>query len=163
MFDEISLEYWKNHRERVRLSKSYRCAHNGYVYGDDKKKIGEMSEDVVIKYEKQRLNELGHYDYANKIEHSSVTRGDGLGYDLVSYQEDGNKIYIEVKTTKQNNPAGFYLSKKELSAANEKYLQGEQYRLYRVYNLNVHQGTGDLVIYEPPFTSDNYSMEPENW
>lgn len=128
-----------------------------------KKRIGDIGEELVVKFERQRLEDAGHSDYASSIEHSSVEVGDGLGYDIVSYQEDGGKIYIEVKTTKQNKPAGFYLSKKEKSVADEMYFQGKQYKIYRVYNLNPHRGTGDLVIYEPPFTSDRYSMEPENW
>ena len=74
-----------------------------------KKRIGDMGEDVVIMYETQRLKNSAHSDYADLIEHSSVIIGDGLGYDIVSYQEDGSKIYIEVKTTKQNKPNGIKL------------------------------------------------------
>ena len=130
---------------------------------ESNKKIGDMGEEVVIMYETQRLIDAGHSDYSKQIEHSSVTIGDGLGYDIVSYQEDGTKFYIEVKTTKHNKPADFYLSKNEKSVADNKCNQGEIYKIYRVYNLNILKGTGDLVIYEPPFTKEKYSMEPENW
>lgn len=57
-------------------------------------------------YERERLIGVNKTDLANKIEHSAAIKDDGLGYDLISFDVDGSKIYIEVKATKQNKPRG---------------------------------------------------------
>lgn len=77
-----------------------------------KKRIGDIGEQLVLLYEQQRLIRNNKAELAKKIEHSSAIYGDGLGYDLISYDVFGNKIYIEVKATRQNTLGNFYLSKK---------------------------------------------------
>ena len=78
-----------------------------------------------------------------KIEHNALT-DDTLGYDITSYDENGEQIYIEVKTTTANRIDGFYLTANEIDKA-DRY--GEKYRLYRVYNLNVKNKTYDVEIF----------------
>lgn len=129
----------------------------------EKKKIGDLGEAIVLDYERQRLTTMGSLDLAKKIEHSAQKKGDGLGYDIMSYSSTGKPLYIEVKTTKQNKPADFFLSKKEKAVANQMYMDDQRYRIYRVYNLNLFTGKGDLIIYEPPFDENRYNLEPENW
>ena len=87
----------------------------------EKKRVGDVGEAMVLNYEKKRLMDAGKSELAEKVEHVSVTQGDGLGYDIKSYQEDGTPLYIEVKTTKQNIKADFYLSKREKNVANLMY------------------------------------------
>lgn len=128
-----------------------------------KKQIGDIGEQIVLLYEQQRLINSNKAELAKKIEHSSAIKGDGLGYDLISYEVSGDKIYIEVKATRQNTSGNFYLSKKEKQVAQDLYEKGEKYKIYRVFNIDLRKGTGDLVIYEPPFSEDKYCMEPENW
>lgn len=128
-----------------------------------KKKIGDFGEKLVLNYEKDALLAAGRKDLAGKVEHSSVVTGDGLGYDIQSFFPDGTPKYIEVKTTKQDKPAEFYLSKKEKKVADQMFRDGKKYLIYRIYGLNIHTGKGSLVIYEPPFDDTNYDMEPENW
>jgi len=95
--------------------------------------IGLIGEKYVVTYEKQQLKELNLPSLANKVEHVSVTKGDGLGYDVLSFNADGTKKYIEVKTTSSSDPRQpFYLSSNELSFAK---LASSQYFLYRVYDL----------------------------
>ena len=43
------------------------------------------------------------------------------------------------------------------------YDEGKCYKIYRLYNIDLRKGVGDLIIYEPPFSEEKYSMEPENW
>ncbi|GMQ55829.1 hypothetical protein AN1V17_02210 [Vallitalea sediminicola] len=43
------------------------------------------------------------------------------------------------------------------------YKEKKNYKIYRVYNLNVHTGKGDLIIYDPPFDEIQYNLEPQNW
>ena len=43
---------------------------------------------------------LGRPDLAEKVIHVSQIEGDGAGYDIKSFHEDGTVKYIEVKTTR---------------------------------------------------------------
>ena len=61
--------------------------------------------------------------------------GDGLGFDILSYEEvDGILIekYIEVKGTKGGIKSDFYLSRNELEFSKE---YQDKFYLYRVFNL----------------------------
>ena len=128
-----------------------------------KKKIGDLGEAIVIDYERKRLIEEGRKDLALRIEHSSIVKGDGIGYDIQSYLADGTELYIEVKTTKQNKVSDFYLSKKEKAVADKMYSEKKHYLIYRIYNLNEKKGTGELAIFDPPFDNEKYVMIAENW
>ena len=45
----------------------------------------------------------------------STEEGDGLGYDVLSFFEDGREKYIEVKSTTQSLQSPFYISNNELN------------------------------------------------
>lgn len=97
------------------------------------KQIGSLGEELVVEEEQRLLESLGRQDLADSVEHSSQSIGDGLGYDIKSYNLDGTPKYIEVKTTTQSANADFYISTRELAAA-ERYK--ENYIIYRVYDLD---------------------------
>lgn len=128
-----------------------------------RKRIGDLGESIVLNYEMNRLIDSGRCDLASRVEHTSREKGDGYGYDIKSFTNDGKELYIEVKATKQNRSADFYLSKKEKEVANEMFASGKAYLIYRVFKLNERNGTGELAIYSPPFDDDRYDMQPENW
>ncbi|WP_273706584.1 MrcB family domain-containing protein [Leuconostoc mesenteroides] len=93
--------------------------------------IGFLGEKIVLKYEKNRLS--NDPDLSQRIEHVSQTKGDGLGYDILSFDSQGNEIFIEVKTTTQGKNTPFYMSSNEVSFANK---HPDNYFLYRVYNFS---------------------------
>jgi hypothetical protein len=62
--------------------------------------LGQAGEELVLRYEHERLWRAGHKALADRIEHVSKTQGDGLGYDVLSYEERGEPRLIEVKTTR---------------------------------------------------------------
>ncbi len=128
-----------------------------------RRRIGDLGEAIVLDYERDRLRSLGLQELAMQIEHTSKVRGDNCGYDIASFTKDGTPLFIEVKTTKQNKAADFYLSRNECLIGNQFLAEGKLYRIYRIYNLNPSTGTGDMVIYKPPFDDDHYVMQPENW
>ena len=64
------------------------------------------------------------------MEHSSVIRGDGLGYDIRSFDADGAEMFIEVKTTRLHNDTPFFVSSGEVAASKT---WGEAFYLYRLY------------------------------
>lgn len=106
-----------------------------------KKTVGTLGEILVYNDEVDRVADLG---VAKEVDHKAVTEGDGLGYDILSYDDQGNKIYIEVKTTESNKPEGFYLTPKEKTVCES---NPAAYKLYRVYNLNKSAGTYNVEVY----------------
>jgi hypothetical protein len=65
--------------------------------------------ELVLKLEQYRLA-AGLDSLAAKVEHVSRTRGDGLGFDVLSFDEQGKERYIEVKTTAFAKETPFFVS-----------------------------------------------------
>jgi hypothetical protein len=93
--------------------------------------LGSAGEDLVMRYEAQRLRAAGSRVLANRIEHVSTVKGDGAGFDILSFETDGRERFIEVKTTAYIAETPFYVSRNELSFSTE---QAERFRLYRLFN-----------------------------
>lgn len=96
--------------------------------------LGLMGEKFVISYEKERLSTSGNSSLADKIEHISQTEGDSAGFDILSF-DDGGEKFIEVKTTKMGKEAPFYFTRNELKFSEE---YPDRYNLYRVFNFKYH-------------------------
>lgn len=98
------------------------------------RKLGRAGEDFIVQRERWYLRSQGRTDLAEKVEWVSDTRGDGLGYDILSFDPaTGAEIYIEVKTTNCGQDFPFYASQGEVDASTE---LGSRYRLYRVFNFS---------------------------
>lgn len=95
------------------------------------RELGLNGELAVIKNEKKYLIDNNREDLAEKIEHISQTKGDGAGYDILSYDLNGNKRYIEVKTTAKDENHFFFITDNEIEFSKE---NADNYSLYRVYN-----------------------------
>ena len=93
--------------------------------------LGEEGEKLVIAYEQWRLRRAGKENLADRIEWISKNIGDGTGYDILSKNVNGTDRYVEVKTTKLSKETPIYLTKNEISFANNKT---KEFFLYRVYN-----------------------------
>lgn len=102
-------------------------------------------------------------ELAKQIEHTSQEVGDNEGYDIKSFTEQGELLYIEVKSTEQNHDGGFYISQNEITVANKMQQQKKNYRIYRLYNINKRKGEAHLKIYEPPFDTGRYVMKVMSW
>lgn len=99
--------------------------------GKRDKKLGDAGEEFVVHYEKAKLIKLDRPDLAERVVWASEEIGDGLGYDISSFDSEGEPIQIEVKTTRSGLKSPFYISPTELEAS-EDFAKG--YRLYRVFN-----------------------------
>ena len=119
-----------------------------------KKNIGTLGERIVLAYENAVLKEN---NIGKVAEHVADTIGDGLGYDIKSYDLNGEEIHIEVKTTKSNMTDSFYMSKREMEESNNR---DYKYKIYRVYNLNETLNRADIIIYDGGITEDQYQIEP---
>lgn len=125
-------------------------------------KVGYLGEILVYKLEKKRLEQANKLELSEKVEQVSQKQGDGLGYDILSYTDAGEPIYIEVKTTKGDIDTPFYLSQNELNAS-VKY--GDRYRLYRIYNImdnyKFYVVSGDLTD-KLDLSAQSYRAMPRN-
>ena len=74
---------------------------------------------------------LGMHALADKVVWVSQKLGDGYGYDILSFDESGEKILVEVKATKGGKTSRFYLSANELEVSREK---PERFLIYRLYD-----------------------------
>jgi hypothetical protein len=96
-------------------------------------KLGRSGEELVLEYEKWRLNNIGFSKLADRVEWISQTQGDGSGFDILSRNYDGSDKYIEVKTTKLSKDTPFFFTINELQFSIE---HKERYYLYRVFNFD---------------------------
>lgn len=121
-------------------SKQFRAFRRDFEQDEARnREIGLAGEKLVLENEKKRLVALGKPHLATKVEHVSLIRGDGLGYDILSYSPSGEKIFIEVKTTTGGESTPFYISPNELKFSE---LNAANYKLVRVYDFDVVTGSG---------------------
>ncbi len=92
--------------------------------------LGAAGELFVMELEHRRLWEAGARHLAERVEHVAQTQGDGLGYDISSFDPDGSERLIEVKTTSFGAMTPFFASKREVAVSVER---AEQFRLYRLF------------------------------
>lgn len=97
--------------------------------------LGQAGELLVMAYEARRLHELGAKTLASRIEHVSARRGDGAGFDILSFESDGRERFIEVKTTAYVAETPFYVSGNELAFSTE---QSGAFHLYRLFEFRQH-------------------------
>ncbi|MBV5298665.1 MAG: DUF3883 domain-containing protein [Rhodoferax sp.] len=92
--------------------------------------LGLAGEEFIVLFEHWRLVELGQHGLADKVENVAQTKGDGLGYDVLSFESDGKERLIEVKTTTFGRDTPFFVSGSELALS-----QGaqDQFHLYRLF------------------------------
>jgi hypothetical protein len=96
--------------------------------------LGTAGELFVLNFERARLISLGKERLAEKVEHTSQTRGDGAGFDILSYEETGADRLIEVKTTKYGRETPFFVSRNELAVSES---EASRYYFYRLFGFNV--------------------------
>ena len=106
-------------------------------------KLGQLGENAVVAYEKDRLAQKGLKELADKVYNVAQEEGDGAGYDIRSYFENGEEFYIEVKTTTGGIDQPFYISQNELLFSEQ---NADKYRLYRIYNFDRKKATGQLYV-----------------
>ena len=93
--------------------------------------LGEAGERFILEYERKKLLNAGQGRLADRVSWVSKEIGDGLGYDIVSFDENGTEIFLEVKTTTGGKATPFFVSNNEVAVSEEKCAL---YRLIRVYD-----------------------------
>lgn len=92
--------------------------------------LGAAGEEFVLNFERARLLRAGRESLAGKIEHTSKVRGDGDGFDILSFEESGRERLIEVKTTKYGRETPFFVTRNELVVSETR---ADLYHLYRLF------------------------------
>lgn len=126
-------------RRKVQLKKI-----NWEQLSNYKNNIGLCGEELVLLSEKNKLIKYEMYEYLTRIEHVSQTRGDGLGYDIISFDREGNQIFIEVKSTNKDLKSDIFFTSNELLQMES---LGNNYYLYRVYDLNLESKSCEIEIF----------------
>ena len=99
-----------------------------------KKETGSRGEEIVKKAEEKKLINLGMNDKAKLV--SIVSSDNTLGYDVKSFNEFGEEIHIEVKSTKGNGKNyKFYITQNEL----EKNNNDSTHTIYLVTAVSTHK------------------------
>ncbi|MEO7200421.1 MAG: DUF3883 domain-containing protein [Dokdonella sp.] len=93
--------------------------------------LGLAGELFVLELEARRLYAEGKRVLSERVEHVAVSQGDGLGYDILSFERDGRERLIEVKTTAFGELTPFYVSRNEIARSK---VDADKYRLYRLFD-----------------------------
>lgn len=116
----------------------------------ENKRLGDLGELWVMKYEIEKLKKANKHNLISQIKHTSKDSGDGTGFDIQSFDREGNKIFIEVKTTKGRQNSTFFITRNELERSK---IEKHNYYLYRLYNYNEKEHTADLLIINGDLTN----------
>lgn len=93
--------------------------------------LGKRGEEFVVEFERKRLHDSGRRDLAQRIEWTAQTRGDGAGYDVQSFDEEGTTRLIEVKTTGLGKYFPFNVTVNEVRCSQAR---PHEFQLYRLFN-----------------------------
>jgi hypothetical protein len=118
--------------------------------------LGRLGEEIVFNHERRRLSEAGYSKLADKVEWTARDKGDGVGYDILSFRTDGAPRKIEVKATNGPRTTPFFLTRTEREVSRE---EPDVWRLYRVHDLSSSPG---LFVLPPPLEA-SVRLEPEAW
>jgi hypothetical protein len=116
-------------------------------------KIGKLGEAYVYELEKKYLKDTV---YESRIDATKAIN-EKNGYDILSYDLDGNEVFIEVKTTIKEE-ADFFISQNELNVAKSCFDKGRLYHVYRVSN--VMSELIKVEIIKNIFDSSKYEILP---
>jgi hypothetical protein len=92
--------------------------------------LGRAGEVFVLRFERARLIRAGRHALADRVEHVSVTQGDGAGFDVHSFEPNGRDRLIEVKTTAYGKETPFFVSRNEVAVSRRR---AEHFHLYRLF------------------------------
>jgi hypothetical protein len=118
------------------------------------RQLGSLGEQFAVELEKRRLLNHRRDDLAQKVLWVSQSWGDGVGFDVLSFDEqDDSELWIEVKTTSLGKHWPFYVSANELRCSEA---VPDRYALYRLFSFSkaprlfvLHGSLPDHCLLEP--------------
>lgn len=128
--------------DRPAYAPPFRAGKRDYLAQEARNRsLGYAGELFVMELEARRLLSAGKKALSERIEHVASTQGDGLGFDVLSFEDDGRERLIEVKTTAFGELTPFYVSRNELERSR---IDAERYRLYRIFAFRERPRVFDL-------------------
>lgn len=118
--------------------------------------LGMAGEKAILAHEIFQLKANGCHDLAEQVKHESVETGDGLGYDILSFDLEGKKKLIEVKTTRGGPRTHFFMSRNEREMSQN---LADSYYLYRLCKFGPNP---ELFILRPPLEK-SLTFTTETW
>lgn len=118
--------------------------------------LGRAGEAWALGFERYRLVKAARGDLAQRVDWSADRLGDGLGYDIASFNADETPRFIEVKTTNCGARCSFVVSVNELAFSRE---AGPAFFLYRVFGFSRHP----QVFFIQGDLSDTLALTPLNY
>ena len=119
----------KEAKEKVYSPKKSKNNKKNIIPTKPSKRVGRAGEEHVYNFEYKKLMDQGREDLAKQIVKQYEDLSYFPGYDIKSFNEDGEKIYIEVKSTVSKGKDYFEISDNEVLAA--KSLK-DSYFIYQV-------------------------------
>lgn len=96
------------------------------------RQLAKLGEEFVFDLERYRLTMAGRDDLAQKVIWAARDIGDGLGFDILSFDEaDDSERMLEVKSTGLGKFFPFYVTANELRCSED---IPEQFHLFRVFD-----------------------------
>ena len=96
------------------------------------RQLGKLGEQFVFDLERYRLTTAGRDDLAQKVIWASRDIGDGLGFDIISFDDaDDSERKLEVKTTGLGKFFPFYVTSNEVRCSED---IPNEYHLFRVFD-----------------------------
>lgn len=110
-----------------------RAAKIDFVRRDaENRSLGFRGEEFAFELERRRLHdEERRPDLARRVRWVARDEGDGLGYDIQSFEATGQPRLVEVKTTGLGKYFPFALTRGELECSRR---ERERYQLYRIFD-----------------------------
>lgn len=84
----------------------------------------------MVSFERRRLEKTGKPNLAQDVRWVADLDGDGCGYDVKSFELDGEPRLLEIKTTCGNERTPFWMTTRERDVAAER---GGIYRIRRLF------------------------------
>ncbi|MGR5144755.1 DUF3883 domain-containing protein [Photobacterium sp. DNB23_23_1] len=122
------------------------------------RELGQAGELFVIEYEKQKLIAANLCNLAEQVEHVAQIDS-SAGYDIKSFNLDGNEIYIEVKTTTGSISNPFYISRNEVDVSNE---LDTNFWVYRLFDFKFNNKKNKFFALRGSICS-NFELTPETF
>lgn len=133
----------------------------GYIDFDSRKdeadEIGEGGERFIAQVEREMLAAAGRKDLALAVVIMRDSESNAAPYDIASFNPDGTKVFVEVKTSVNQFDAVAYISRNELAFWRS---HQEQYRFYRVYNYDKETGKGQYELIDGTELEDSCVFIP---
>ena len=94
------------------------------------RELGKNGEEFVFKAERSRLAGVNSI-LADKVRWVSRDDGDGAGFDILSFENDGRERLLEVKTTLGGQTTPFYISANEINLSAKR---PDAFKLVRLFD-----------------------------